>query len=223
MPSCSICDQPHYAKGLCKRHYDLDRPGRGGSLIPTEVAICSIPDCDKKVHSKGLCQAHYRYQKKHGTPVYVPPTAEERFLAFTDPPNAEGCWPWTGSLDSKGYGKFWDGERLIGAHIWAYEHWIGPADAASSDHTCHKAGVCMKVMDCPHRRCVNPEHLEPVTQQENVLRGNAPALTRQRRDSSTHCRNDHEYTPENTYIRPDGYRACRACIRDAMTRFRAKA
>ena len=63
--------------------------------------------------------------------------------------------------------------------------------------------------------CVNPGHIEAVTNQENVRRGAAAV---------THCRNGHEFTPENTYLTPrDGYRQCRACSRAyELTRNRRK-
>ena len=42
-------------------------------------------------------------------------------------------------------------------------------------------------------------------------------LCHAKRDSAkknaTHCRNGHAFTPENTYIKPNGCRLCRECIR----------
>ena len=63
---------------------------------------------------------------------------------------------------------------------------------------------------CRNRACVNPEHLEPVTQSVNLLRGetvNAAASAR------THCINGHEFSPVNTRISPSGRRVCRSCGR----------
>jgi len=36
--------------------------------------------------------------------------------------------------------------------------------------------------------------------------------------AKTHCKPGHEFTPENTAIRPDGRRTCRACNRDKAAR-----
>jgi hypothetical protein len=59
---------------------------------------------------------------------------------------------------------------------------------------------------CRNRACVKPTHLEPVTMQENLNRGESRNVYR------THCRNGHEFTEENTYIHPTGgSRTCRTC------------
>lgn len=105
--------------------------------------------------------------------------------------DAAGCWNYTGCLNGYGYG-------LIGAHLLthraAYESWRAPIpDGLHIDHLCR------------NRRCFNPEHLEPVTQQENSRRGAAARTT---------CPRDHEYTPENTHINPRGARICRTCDRE---------
>ncbi len=107
-------------------------------------------------------------------PVRRPPVS--RFaekIALTD----SGCVEWIASTDSKGYGKFqWEGGRngrLMPAHRWAYEWVVGPIpDGLQLDHLCR------------NRRCVNPEHLEPVTQRVNVLRGVGPAALNA---GKTHC------------------------------------
>jgi hypothetical protein len=57
------------------------------------------------------------------------------------------------------------------------------------------------------RRCCNPRHLEAVTQAENNRRA-------ARDNPITHCKNGHEFTPENTvWTKPDApYRQQRGCV-----------
>ncbi|MFZ2529632.1 MAG: HNH endonuclease signature motif containing protein [Rhodococcus sp. (in: high G+C Gram-positive bacteria)] len=73
---------------------------------------------------------------------------------------------------------------------------------------------------CRVRHCVNPAHLEPVTNRENTLRGDCVDANRERSLSRTHCKHGHELTPKNTYIDPRGYRECRTCRRAAERRWR---
>jgi hypothetical protein len=76
--------------------------------------------------------------------------------------SASGCWLWQGYLNADGYGSL--GHRA--AHRLYYERHVGAIPPGLTlDHTC---GV---------RSCVNPDHLEPVTQGENVRRGNRAKLT----------------------------------------------
>lgn len=63
---------------------------------------------------------------------------------------------------------------------------------------------------CRNRPCVNPWHIEIVTHRENTLRGTAPTAVNA---AKTHCVHGHEFTPENTYVSPQGWRWCRACKR----------
>lgn len=109
-------------------------------------------------------------------------------------------WLWTGGLDSGGYGSFWTGvvER---AHVFAYRLWVGPIPDGdiTVDHHC-------KV-----RTCVRPDHLRLLTRGANVLAGDGPTAVNGRK---THCVAGHEFSTENTYIRPDtGGRQCLACKR----------
>lgn len=114
----------------------------------------------------------------------------------------EGCWLWTGTVDGHGYGVLGRGGRGEGnvlAHRAAWELTHGPIDEARPhlDHLCRV------------RLCVNPEHLEPVTQAENNRR--AWAVNR-----ASHCPQGHEFTPENTYPagrNPQRGRSCRECHR----------
>jgi HNH endonuclease len=70
--------------------------------------------------------------------------------------DADKCWPWGGTIQSKGYGLV--GGRLV--HRVVYELVRGPIPAGLTiDHLCR------------NRRCANPSHLEAVTMQENYRRG----------------------------------------------------
>lgn len=112
--------------------------------------------------------------------------------AMTKVLKVDGCWRWTGALTQNGYGHIRTPDRRMAlAHRLVYEHLVGPIPRGLEiDHLCR------------FRNCVNPEHLEPVTHVENM-----------RRAHLTHCRRGHEFTPENTYIRPGKYprRVCRTC------------
>lgn len=135
-------------------------------------------------------------------------TALEKFEANTVR-TPDSCWYWTGQTRDGRYGLFrfrTDGYQV--AHRWSYEHFVGPIpDGLTLDHLCR---VTM---------CVNPDHLEPVTLQENILRSDNPPAQNARK---THCIHGHEFTPENTKVAKDGHRACRACS-NARNRVRRSA
>jgi hypothetical protein len=126
-------------------------------------------------------------------------TAAERFWVKVDVAEPDECWRWAAGLTSEGYGNFRVGDKMVVAHRWAYENEIGPIPAELElDHLCRT------------RSCVNTDHLEAVTQRENVMRGEgAPA----RNARKTHCKRGHEFTTENTYNNPSRERICRACNR----------
>lgn len=72
------------------------------------------------------------------------------------------CWIWQRTLTGKGYGMMWDParKRLVPAHRYFYEHFVGPIpEGLHFDHLCRV------------HACVNPSHGEPVTTGENQRRG----------------------------------------------------
>lgn len=77
-----------------------------------------------------------------------------------------GCHVWQGAVTKLGYGLTTrDGRRLY-AHRDAYEIVHGPIPKGIVlDHLCRNPS------------CINPEHLEPVTQAENMRRGKNTILT----------------------------------------------
>lgn len=89
-----------------------------------------------------------------------------------------GCWVWQKSI-RMGYGRRWDGEHLHSAHVWYWEQKNGPKPPSMDlDHLCHGADkTCLGGTACRHRRCVNPDHLQPVPRTANVRRGRQTKLT----------------------------------------------
>lgn len=131
--------------------------------------------------------------------------------------NATGCWKWTGFVNKQGYGRtYFRGNRSTPTHQAFYMLLVGPIpEGKILDHVCHTHDMtCSGGPTCLHRRCVNPAHLEPVTNQENSSRG---VLGRR-----THCPKGHPYDEENTLV-SNGRRYCRTCQRAHAKAQQAKA
>lgn len=135
-----------------------------------------------------------------------PRDPSERFWEKVNKDGPEGCWLWTAYILVNGYGLFGlRKNKMILAHRFAYQDAIDQIPSGLViDHLCRV------------RHCVNPSHLEAVTQRENVRRGFGGANN----SSKTHCPNGHEYTCENTYSAPcrPNSRYCRACRREKNRR-----
>lgn len=111
-----------------------------------------------------------------------------------------GCWEYAGRLNDQGYGVASSGPKggSRQAHRVIWEFLVGEIpEGCELDHLCHNRDTsCGGGKECPHRRCVNPDHLEVVTGAVNNARSNSPSAANARK---THCNRGHEFTPENTY------------------------
>lgn len=125
--------------------------------------------------------------------------------------NELGCIEWTGSrMPDNGYGRAHVNGEPGYAHRLAYQLHKGEIpDGMFIDHVC-----CNKW-------CVNPDHLEVVTNSENLSRFHERWKAGFQYDKwkmKTHCKHGHEYTKENTYTyknKKGTYdRQCRKCISD---------
>lgn len=129
---------------------------------------------------------------------------------FWDKVDVGDCWLWTAAT-STGYGRFWDGERLVQAHRWAYETLVAPVpEGLDLDHMCRV------------RACVNPDHLQPVTRSTNLLRGNVGIPRGYRFETCKSGRHPLQGPSADVQTYSDGSRECRPCRLEARRERYAK-
>lgn len=169
---------------------------------------CSIPECTRPREARSWCNTHYQRWRRNGHPELQPKLLPiDRFLSYVvAPAGATGCWFWTGGHKSEGYAAFSFGHgRTSGAHRWSYEFFNGTIPAGLViDHLCRNRG------------CVNPMHLEAVTDRVNTLRGANQVAANA---AKTHCVHGHAFDAENTRRTRRG-RVCRSCERNRPSRQR---
>lgn len=126
-------------------------------------------------------------------PMLIDDKIRQRFWSHVRIIAESDCWYWAGARTDR-YGRM----RVQGKQTYAHRLSLVIAGNELDPD---------RVVDhrCRNTFCVNPTHLEQVTQLENMRRG-AHA-------TKTHCKHGHEYTPENTRIDSySGSRRCRMCL-----------
>ena len=107
----------------------------------------------------------------------------------------DSCWNWIGAKDKDGYGHFKLKDKNMATHRFVYELIKGKiSHELEIDHLCR------------NRKCVNPNHMEPVTHKINIQRGDSGLHNALK----THCPQGHEYNKENTMFYRN-LRKCRVC------------
>lgn len=122
---------------------------------------CIVKDCNtNKIFCRKMCSKHYvrwqRYKDVNATKL-IKGNHSKRFWIKVD--KTKDCWNWIGSTWGKGYGKYTVNDKSIAAHRFAYQDIKGDIPKGLQlDHL------------CMNKLCVNPDHLEPVTNSENQYR-----------------------------------------------------
>jgi hypothetical protein len=161
------CNYPARCRGMCASHYG--RYAKDNDFVPVwasgaaeSVAAWSVKSHHQRIERRGA------YRKVATTSKHLRTSLQHKFFSrinerrivsdYVDTP----CWLWQGSIGMCGYGRFKHQGKLVRAHRFSYEHHVGPIpDGLQIDHLCFI------------RRCVNPDHLEPVTAKENFRRASA--------------------------------------------------
>lgn len=126
------------------------------------------------------------------------------------------CWVWQGTMFRQGYGCFTGisngRSRAFRAHrvLWSWRN--GREPVRPLDHLCHNPETCEGGETCPHRACVNPDHLQEVTQRDNVIRGSGPSATNALKEKSSSGHN-------LDYVDPRGWRGSKADRAAAVRRY----
>lgn len=144
---------------------------------------------------------------------YPKTDVRERLATKFERRGPDDCWPWTGGVGGRGYGRIFSEGRLRPATHVAWEAF----------HDRPWPAGALALHSCDNPRCVNPKHLRPGTSADNAKDAMERGRHRLPPFLTTHCKRGHELTRENTYVRPGGRRRCRRCelarlkaVRDAM-------
>jgi len=117
-----------------------------------------------------------------------------RFWSLVDQNAGNGCWEWRG-YQNLGYGRVRLDGTTYRAHRASYMLTRGEIpNGLVLDHLCR------------NKLCVNPDHLEPVTNRENVIRGTSPIAHQAKQ---TECKRGHSLA--DAWVSARGYRHCRSC------------
>lgn len=148
------------------------------------MANCSISECERPSFCRTWCRFHWQRWYRYGDPLIEKPARivgddKRRFWSKVNKngdipvyaPHLGPCWTWIGHRNPYGYGTFAAGsgtaKRQWLAHRWSYlqQHGSLPSAGLELDHLCR------------NRACVRPDHLDPVTGYENMIRGmSRPAI-----------------------------------------------
>lgn len=171
--TCSLdgCERDHYSKGWCELHYR--RVAASGEPGPVSNRLyawqlgdtCAGPECDRPAQRRSLCGTHYTMQHqgrelkpiRHHRGSTRGMSLPERVAHYSAEPNENGCRLWLGPVDGSGYGSVVHKGKTPPAHRVAWE--LANGETIPKGMQIHHA--------CATPLCVEPSHLQLITQREN--------------------------------------------------------
>lgn len=137
---------------------------------------------------------------------------KEYYINNSIPVTESGCWIWERACNKDGYGHHcilvFGEKKWIDAHRGSYIAFKGYINTGMTiDHLCK--------VKC----CINPDHLDCVTNKENNSRGNSRSALNLRK---THCPQGHPLSGDNLYLYR-GKRGCFTCRRKQASQSNLKA
>lgn len=136
----------------------------------TTIKTCTVESCEKNSFgNETLCPTHRARMKRTGRLDTRDPV--RKFWERVNKDSGCACWLWTGTVITSGYGQLRALGKRVAAHRFSYELHKGPIpEGLTIDH--------VFAWGCRNRHCVNPDHLEAVTQAENNRRAHAATAAR---------------------------------------------
>lgn len=116
--------------------------------------------CDRKAITRGFCDKHYRQARVAGAIGITTPkglSLADRLQKHSRINAETGCMEWTGYKNDAGYGRMCINRKMVYAHRVA---WTIVNGAVSED-------LCV-LHKCDNPSCINPKHLFPGTQIDNI-------------------------------------------------------
>lgn len=200
------CERDRDANGMCAMHnVRVWRNGHTDLLPKKPPHPCAADGCDRVSVAKGWCHKHWVRVQKWGDPDVVRKGGKKRSGAT--------------ALNASGYEIVYEPEHplaMVSGQVLVHRKvlWekLGPGS-----HPCDICGVSLEWTHDDQRVRLAVDHID------NDILNNDPANLRAtcqpcnvRRPSQrrTACNAGHDYTPENTYVDPNGSRRCRTCMRE---------
>lgn len=131
--------------------------------------------------------------------------------------------------------KLWERTKVVDSH-WLWQGTIkdngyGTVSYSNGSTYVHRLSLCiyLKLLYtdkwvachlCEYKNCWNPLHLYQGTQKDNLK--DLVRAGKHYETIKTHCPQGHEYTKENTYNNPKGFRQCKTCVYLQSKRRRSK-